>query len=422
MLVKRYGCDVCYTPMIHSRIFAEKPNTRSSFFSTVPEERPVVAQFCSNDPDYFVTAAKLLQDKVDAIDLNLGCPQRIAKHGNYGAYLLESPETILPLVRAASKELDIPIFCKIRLVNLHTLQDTVDLALALQEAGCKLLTVHGRTKEMRGSNTGVADLAAIRAVKEALDIPVIANGNVRSYAEYEKCLEETGCDGVMSALGLLANPMLFDPVRGNSYSEKDRLEILFEYLAVCEQYPPNNLSQVRGHVFYIIGEMLNKHTDLRQLFAGEVTLKTAGANGKVIDKRRTTRKQRRAKARHQMINEMKRNVLGEEETEFVPEPAPASSVVSVDVLAAELAEHGLDKAVKPHSEYATDEAAPLSRLDHINHVLRVYKDAATVLLLRVQSGIKYEEAEDIKTLRKLRAVRTLKDGQDAVEVMPDLFG
>ena len=104
-----------------------------------------VAQFCGNDPEVLLAAGKMVQHMCDAVDLNLGCPQDIARRGRYGSFLLEETELITSIVRTLHEGLDIPVTCKIRC--LPTLEATIALALALQDAGCQMLTVHGRTKE-----------------------------------------------------------------------------------------------------------------------------------------------------------------------------------------------------------------------------------------------------------------------------------
>ena len=90
MLCRKYGSDLCYTPMFHSANFSTSENYRNANFSTCKEDRPVLVQFCANDPDVFLAAAKFVEGVADGVDLNLGCPQRIAKRGYYGSFLQEN--------------------------------------------------------------------------------------------------------------------------------------------------------------------------------------------------------------------------------------------------------------------------------------------------------------------------------------------
>ncbi len=94
MLSRKYGAEVCYTPMLNAGVFLRDKNYRVENFSTCAEDRPLIAQFCSDDPDTFLGAAKLIENECDAIDLNLGCPQHIARRGHYGSFLQDEWELI----------------------------------------------------------------------------------------------------------------------------------------------------------------------------------------------------------------------------------------------------------------------------------------------------------------------------------------
>eukprot|EP00667_Euglena_gracilis_P010541 EG_transcript_10751 len=263
MLGRRYGVQLCYTPMLHSALFNSSQKYRQEMFATCEGDRPLIAQFCGNDPEVLLQAARHIEHSCDAVDINLGCPQAIAKSGNYGAYLQDDWELISRLVRTLHEHLSIPVTCKIRV--LDSIQRTVEYARMLEAAGCQLLTVHGRVRSQKGHNTGLAQWDAIRAVKEAVAIPVFANGNILYYSDVLRCLETTKVDGVMSAEGLLYNPALF------SGKLLPLALISEEYLELCAAYP-TPVAWIKGHLHKLWQNVLPRFTALRKTLNDSTTL------------------------------------------------------------------------------------------------------------------------------------------------------
>ncbi|KAI5082790.1 hypothetical protein GOP47_0002533 [Adiantum capillus-veneris] len=274
MLCRKYGATAAYTPMLHSRLFADCPKYRSSEFTTCPEDRPLFVQFCANDPEKLLAAAQVVEPFCDYVDINLGCPQRIAKRGNYGAFLMDDLPLVRSLVEKLALNLSVPVSCKIRI--FPKLEDTLAYAHMLEEAGCSLLAVHGRTRDQKDGRVVRADWSAIKAVKEALTIPVLANGNIRCLEDVHECLRETGADGVLSAESLLENPALFAGYRlmDSASDEAEELEdsvelyldqpkLFLEYLEFLEKYPVP-WRMVRAHVHRMLGNWFKKHPDIRE--------------------------------------------------------------------------------------------------------------------------------------------------------------
>ncbi|TID17697.1 hypothetical protein E2P81_ATG10673 [Venturia nashicola] len=229
---------LAYTPMFHARLFADGHPYRQSMFqptrSSMPSppdpyhqsqlqeadlhldgnpsiDRPLFVQFCANDPDVLLDAARHVQSYCDAVDLNLGCPQGIAKKGHYGAFLQEDQDLIYRLVNKLHTGLDIPVTAKMRI--LDTKEKTLEYARMLLSAGASIITVHGRRREQKGHNTGVADWAMIKFLRENLPTETVlfANGNILQHEDIKICLDATGADGIMSAEGNLRDPSIFAP-------------------------------------------------------------------------------------------------------------------------------------------------------------------------------------------------------------------
>ncbi|XP_054808426.1 uncharacterized protein LOC129310566 isoform X2 [Prosopis cineraria] len=271
MLCRKYGAQAAYTPMLHSRIFTETEKYRKEEFTTCKEDRPLFVQFCANDPDTLLEAARRVEPYCDYVDINLGCPQRIARRGNYGAFLMDNLPLVKSLVEKLALNLQVPVSCKIRI--FPNLEDTLNYARMLEEAGCSLLAVHGRTRDEKDGKKFRADWKAIKAVKNAVKIPVLANGNIRHMDDVCDCLEETGVEGVMSAETLLENPALFAGFRtpewatgsgvANVDGKLDQADLLVEYLKLCEEYPVP-WRMIRSHVHKLLGDWFSLQPHIRE--------------------------------------------------------------------------------------------------------------------------------------------------------------
>lgn len=272
MLCRRYGATLAYTPMFHSRSFSESAEYRRKEFSTCADDRPLFVQFCGHDPDTVLAAARLVEDECDAVDINLGCPQGIARRGFYGSFLMEHWDIIHTTLHTLHVELKVPVTAKMRIFEEKEL--TLAYAEMIRDAGAQVVCVHGRLREQKGQQTGLANLEMIRLIREHIGttVPVIENGNILTFADIEPNLQATGCLAVMSAEALLWDPRLFsnpaDPVlTGRSFHcvksiRLSAIQTALQYLECVRDYPVD-LGFAKGHLFKILYHSYEVHPSMR---------------------------------------------------------------------------------------------------------------------------------------------------------------
>ncbi|CEL59113.1 tRNA-dihydrouridine synthase 1 [Rhizoctonia solani AG-1 IB] len=285
VLSRRYDAQLAYTPMINSKMFAgnhRRGYQELNFNIENGEEggeqdRPLIVQFCGNDPDKLLESALVVQDHCDAVDINFGCPQDIAKKGHYGSFLQDDWDLVYKLINTLHTNLKVPVTAKFRI--FPDVNKTVEYAKMMERAGAQIVTCHGRTREQRGVNTGLADWTQIAAVKQALKIPVFANGNILYPEDVNACLEATGADGVMSAEANLYNPALFAGLPPDSTLKtgpRDHTDLAIEYLEIVKELKTDTApSAVKGHLFKLMRPALGREVDLRERI-GKVNPKGPG--------------------------------------------------------------------------------------------------------------------------------------------------
>jgi len=183
------------------------------------ESGPIGVQLFDHRPDSMIDAAiKAESSGAFLIDINMGCPvKKIARKGG-GSALLKEPELAQLIVKEVSKAISIPLTVKIRLGWDETTSDPVSFALGLQDAGAQLITVHGRTRKQGFS--GNANWEAISKIKKSLDIPVIANGDIRNSRDAIECLKITNADGVMIGRASMGAPWLVGQIDAEIKNQK----------------------------------------------------------------------------------------------------------------------------------------------------------------------------------------------------------
>lgn len=205
--MRHYNVDIIYTPMILAREFVRNANARMSDFSTNEFDTPLILQVGVNNVTDLMRMVEMVTPYVDGIGLNCGCPIKEQVREGIGAALMTKPDLVSSMVRAVKEKYGDTICIETKIRVHDDVQETIEFAKKVEEAGVDFITVHGRTRTTRSSVP--VNLEKIRKVKEAVNVPVIANGDCFQYSDIDKIISETGCDGVMAVRGILENPALF---------------------------------------------------------------------------------------------------------------------------------------------------------------------------------------------------------------------
>lgn len=215
-----YGAGYVVTEMVSAKGLTMGDKKSAQLLTLGEAESPAAAQIFGDDPEVMAAAAvKCLEFKPDVIDINMGCPApKIAMNGG-GASLMKKPELAGEIVKAVSSAVDIPVTVKIRKGWDDDNVNAVLLAKTAEKNGASAVAVHGRTRVQMYS--GNVDYSIIADVKQAVDIPVIGNGDIADEQSAAIMLEKTNCDGIMIGRGALGNPWLFR--RLNAYFSECRV-------------------------------------------------------------------------------------------------------------------------------------------------------------------------------------------------------
>ena len=278
-VAKDFGAGLTYTEMVNARglMFSKNQGIYEEMLKVMPNETPCAVQIFGSDPEIMAKACQHpLVQKFDIIDINMGCPApKVVKNGD-GSALLLNPDLAVEIAKACVMATDKPITVKMRVGFCNGDCVAPSLAKRLEEVGVAAITIHGRTRQMMYS--GKANLDIIKAVKDAVKIPVIGNGDVVN-AESLKAMQATGVDAVMIGRGAMGAPWIFAELEGKSIPPAQKFAAIKKHINLLKEiYPERYLSvYLRKHfLWYAKGHKnaTSKKVELAQMKTVEDGTKT----------------------------------------------------------------------------------------------------------------------------------------------------
>ncbi len=226
LVCSKYGAEHSVTEMVSAKAVVYNDKKTFALAKILADEGPVSIQIFGSEPEIMAEAAHTLANPTEgvrpvAIDINMGCPVNKIYGNGEGSALMKNPDLIYRITKAVSTAIDLPTTVKIRAgINKNSI-NAVECALAAEEGGAALLCIHGRTREQMYG--GTADREIIKNVKNALHIPLIANGDIVSAESALSMLNDTGADGIAIGRGAVGNPFIFSEIisalEGKAFAE-----------------------------------------------------------------------------------------------------------------------------------------------------------------------------------------------------------
>lgn len=253
-LCVRFGAAYCVSEMVSSKALSFNSKKSEELMEISDLERPCGIQIFGDDPKCMADAAKhALENKPDIIDINMGCPApKISSNGS-GSALMKNPRLCGEIVKAVTAVTDIPVTVKIRKGWDDDSVNAVEVAKICESAGAAAITVHGRTRQQYYKPP--VDYDIIKAVRESVSVPVIANGDIDSAERAKEVMDITGCDLIMIGRATLGNPWIFSQI--NAFLEnpnvkihtpdlEERLGVMIEHIGKMVEYKGEHMAMLQA--------------------------------------------------------------------------------------------------------------------------------------------------------------------------------
>ena len=274
LICKENDAGLVYTEMVSAKALLYNDEKTKLLLKTCDKEKPLAVQIFGSDVEAIAYASKYVSEFADIVDINMGCPApKVVKNGD-GSRLLLNLELAKQIIETAVANSKVPVTVKMRTGWDADNIVVVEAAKIAEKAGASAITVHGRTRSQYYS--GEADWNIIKQVKEAVNIPVIGNGDIKTCFDAKRMLDETNCDLVMVGRGLLGNPWLIKEI--NEYLENgvvidkptdiEKIDMCLKHLSLLEEFECEKQAvlEIRSHVGWYLKGIKNANEVKQNIF------------------------------------------------------------------------------------------------------------------------------------------------------------